>query len=115
MLNEVAKRKKLSFKKLRNKIIGYDIEAKSHSAVAAAVSQGRADVGVGIRTNAEIYGLYFILLRDEQYDFVVPNDRLYKDAVKRFLDTLKSKRFSKELERKHPGLRTTENTGSITT
>ena len=42
---------------------GYGTQTKSHNAVAAAVSQGRADWGVAIDTVARQYGLGFIPFR----------------------------------------------------
>jgi putative molybdopterin biosynthesis protein len=63
---------------------GYLAEAKSHSAVAAAVAQGRADWGVAIATVAREYGLGCLPLRDERFDFVVPADRLNRPAVATF-------------------------------
>ena len=51
---------------------GYGVQTKSHNAVAAAVPQGRADWGVAIDTVARQYGLGFIPLQEEHYDFIVP-------------------------------------------
>jgi putative molybdopterin biosynthesis protein len=67
---------------------GYSTEARSHNAVAAAVQQGRADWGVAIRTVAADYGLGFLPLREEQYDFVIPRSRLERPAVRAFRDLL---------------------------
>ena len=55
---------------------GYGVQTKSHNAVAAAVAQGRADWGVAIDTVARQYGLGFIRLQEERYDFIVPTARL---------------------------------------
>jgi putative molybdopterin biosynthesis protein len=63
---------------------GYLAEAKSHNAVAAAVAQGRADWGVAIEPVAGAYGLGFLPLRDEQYDFVIPRARRGRPAVQAF-------------------------------
>jgi putative molybdopterin biosynthesis protein len=112
-LKEIAEEKEMSFDELRSSIKGYDVEAKSHTAVAIAVLMGKADVGLGIRTVAERYGLDFIPVRPEEYDFVVRKDRLSKESVKLFLDTLTSEEFKAELERKLPGIMTTEDTGKI--
>jgi putative molybdopterin biosynthesis protein len=64
--------------------IGYGTQTKSHNAVAAAVAQGRADWGVAIDTVARQYGLGFIPLQEEQYDFIVPTARLGRPAVRAF-------------------------------
>src|SRR5205823_2436146 len=63
---------------------GFLTEAKSHPAVAAAVAQGRADWGVAIEPAAREYGLGFIPVRDERFDFVVPDDRSDRPAVAAF-------------------------------
>jgi putative molybdopterin biosynthesis protein len=63
---------------------GYWSQPKSHNAVAAAVAQGRADWGVTIESVARRYGLGFIPLQDEHYDFVVPKHRLNRPAVRTF-------------------------------
>jgi putative molybdopterin biosynthesis protein len=67
---------------------GYLTEARSHNAVAAAVAQGRADWGVAIEPVARAYGLGFLALRAEQYDFVVPRARRNRPAVRAFIDVL---------------------------
>ena len=60
---------------------GYAIQSRSHNAVAAAVSQQRADWGVAIRTVADAANLAFVPLSEEQYDFVVPEQRLTKPVL----------------------------------
>ncbi len=112
-LKRIAEERGISFEEIKRKIKGYDVEAKSHTAVAVAVLMGKADVGLGIKTVAERYGLDFIPVRPEEYDFVIRKDRLCKEAVKSFLEVLKSEEFRKELERKLPGIRVTERTGEI--
>ena len=65
-------------------IPGYRVQTKSHHAVAAAISQGRADWGVAIETVARMYGLSMIPIRVEQYDFLVPESRRNSAVVKAF-------------------------------
>ncbi len=54
---------------------GYPYEPRSHYAVAAAISQGRADWGVTIESVAREAGLRFEPLQAESYDFAVPVSR----------------------------------------
>jgi putative molybdopterin biosynthesis protein len=68
---------------------GYWTEARSHNAVAAAVTQARADWGVAIAPVAKDDGLGFLPLQDEHYDFVVPRNRLERLAVRAFCELLK--------------------------
>jgi putative molybdopterin biosynthesis protein len=63
---------------------GFAVEVRSHNAVAAAVCQGRADWGVAIEPVARAYGLAFLPLRAERYDFAVPADRWDRPAVAAF-------------------------------
>lgn len=67
---------------------GYGVQTKSHNAVAAAVKQGRADWGVAIDTVARQYGLGFIALQEEHYDFVVPRSRMERAGVRAFRELL---------------------------
>jgi putative molybdopterin biosynthesis protein len=69
---------------------GYMHQAKSHNAVAVAVAQDRADWGLAIDTVARQYGLGFLPLQPERYDFVVPAARAGRPAVRRFADLLRS-------------------------
>jgi putative molybdopterin biosynthesis protein len=69
---------------------GYMHQAKSHNAVAAAVAQHRADWGLAIDTVAREYGLGFLPLQAEQYDFVVPLARRERAPVQRFVALLQS-------------------------
>ena len=50
---------------------GYANQPKSHNAVATAIAQGRADWGVAIEPVANMYGLGFLPLAPEHYDFLV--------------------------------------------
>lgn len=67
---------------------GHAVQAKSHNAVAAAISQKRADWGLAIDTVARDYGLGFVHYRDEHYDFVIPAARASRPAVRAFQELL---------------------------
>lgn len=67
---------------------GYALQPKSHNAVAAAIRQGRADWGVAIKTVATSYELASLPLQAEHYDFVVPQSRRDRPAVKSFQQLL---------------------------
>jgi len=66
------------------KPVGYPVQPRNHNAVAAAVSQGRADWGLTLDTIARNSGLGFLPLRDERYDFVVPKSRANRAGVAAF-------------------------------
>ncbi|MGE0060885.1 MAG: molybdopterin biosynthesis protein [Xanthobacteraceae bacterium] len=69
---------------------GYANQPKSHNAVAVAIAQGRADWGVGIEPVARLYGLGFIPVAPEHFDFLIARARLGRPAVRAFLETLRS-------------------------
>jgi putative molybdopterin biosynthesis protein len=68
---------------------GYSNQPRSHNAVAAAVAQGRADWGVAISAVAELYGLAFIAIAPEEYDFLLVKNRRDRPAVQAFLALLR--------------------------
>jgi putative molybdopterin biosynthesis protein len=53
-------------------IAGYSQEEYTHLGVAAAVSSGRADCGLGIAAAAQALDLDFVPLFQERYDLVIP-------------------------------------------
>ncbi|MGZ4907680.1 MAG: substrate-binding domain-containing protein, partial [Halobacteriota archaeon] len=89
-------------------IKGYTTEARTHSAVAAAIRLGKADIGIGIRSVAELNGLDFQRIADEQYDFLIPSDRLVEAPINAFLRALQSDEFAEALPM---GLHIYERTG----
>ncbi|HEX5507950.1 MAG TPA: substrate-binding domain-containing protein, partial [Pseudolabrys sp.] len=68
---------------------GYTNQPKSHNAVAAAVAQQRADWGVAIEPVAKLYGLGFIPLSPEHYDFLLVEANRARPAVQAFLAALR--------------------------
>ena len=81
------------------KINGYEWESTTHMSVAAAVSSGAADVGVGAYSAAQAMELDFIAIGDEEYDFAVALADLDKEMVQLFIQVLKSKEFKDTLEK----------------
>lgn len=69
---------------------GYANQPKSHNAVAAAVGQGRADWGMAIENVAGLYGLGFLPVGNEHYDFILADARAERPAVQAFLSVLNS-------------------------
>ena len=84
---------------------GFFQEAKSHNSVAAAISQNRADWGIAIRSVAEDLGLGFYPIQDEEYDFILPKNRLERPEVALFLSLLQETDIQNKLAKF--GLRTT--------
>jgi putative molybdopterin biosynthesis protein len=67
---------------------GYSNQPRSHNAVAAAVAQGRADWGLAIAPVARLYGLGFLPIAPEEYDFLLVERRRDRPAVRAFLAAL---------------------------
>ncbi|MBO8179033.1 MAG: molybdopterin biosynthesis protein [Archaeoglobus sp.] len=111
-LREVAEKRGVSFQELTASIKGYTVEAKTHTSVAVSVASGKADVGVGIKSVTVNYGLDFIPLRSEEYDFLIRKDRMEKEAVRDFLECLTSEEFASRLQ-KVEGLKVYERTGEV--
>ncbi|RLG83814.1 MAG: molybdopterin biosynthesis protein [Thermoprotei archaeon] len=112
MFRRAAEELGMSFKDAVSRVRGYSYEVKTHTAVAAAVAHGRADVGVGIEYVARAYKLEFIPLAEEVLDFAIPRDRLGKKGVGEFIKTLRSDEFRKVLE-SMPGYRVLSSTGEV--
>jgi putative molybdopterin biosynthesis protein len=94
-------------------IKGYDREAATHMAVAAAVQSGSADTGMGISAAAMAMGLDFIPLGEEEYDFATLPRFLRLPTVQAFLEVLKSDALKKRL--KELGGYTWDHRGEIVT
>ena len=74
-------------------ILGYEREMTTHMAVAAAVSSGSADAGVGVLSAAKAMDLDFIPIGEEEYDFAIPEKYLQLDMFKQFIDIIESQEF----------------------
>ncbi|MEM1639547.1 MAG: molybdopterin biosynthesis protein [Desulfurococcaceae archaeon] len=89
-LKKIVEKKGLSWNKIHEIIKGYTYEVKTHTAVAVAVKQGKADVGVASGYVAELFELDFIPIGWEEYDFLIPLDKLNKAEVQAFIEAIKS-------------------------
>lgn len=79
------------------KIYGYDREELTHMSVAIQVATGSADCGMGIYSAAKIYGLDFIPVCDEEYDFIAARESADSVLFSEFLEILKSQEFKDKL------------------
>jgi putative molybdopterin biosynthesis protein len=89
LLKEEAERMGMDISEAIKNIRGYWNEAKSHNAVAIAIKNGVADVGIGIKTVARLYNLDFIPIAEENYDFLIRRSSMRKGAVEEFLRILR--------------------------
>lgn len=79
-------------------INGYENEEYTHSAVAAYVASGMADVGFGVAHAANQFGMAFVPLASEDYFMVCHNSSLASSACQRFLAMLRSDDYRTEVE-----------------
>ena len=68
---------------------GYANQPKSHNAAAAAIAQERADWGLAIEPVARLYGLGFIAVAPEHYDFLLVETRRERPVAQAFLAALR--------------------------
>lgn len=78
-------------------INGYKDEVYNHMSLAAAISSGSADVGIGILAAARSLKLDFIPVIPERFDIIVPKIFLGNKNVQAFLQLLETKEFKKEV------------------
>jgi molybdate-binding protein/DNA-binding XRE family transcriptional regulator len=95
-----------------NQVRGYDRTVSSHFEVARAVAGNQADVGIGIRSVAQLFGLDFVPLQAARYDLVVPKAYLKSHpTLVHLFETLVSRPFRDEIEAL--GGYDTTNTGTV--
>ncbi|MBP7998659.1 MAG: molybdopterin biosynthesis protein [Chloroflexi bacterium] len=69
-------------------VTGYEREEYTHLAVAAAISSGTADMGLGVVAAARALQLDFVPLAQERYDLVIPAEHGEGDLLRPLLDLL---------------------------
>jgi molybdate transport repressor ModE-like protein len=75
------------------RINGYESTELTHTAIAAFVASGMADVGFGVAPAAHHFGLDFVPIVDEDYYFACERTRLATDALAAAHDVIKSEAF----------------------
>ncbi len=78
---------------------GYDRIVSSHFEVARAIDGRQADVGIGIRSAAQLFGLDFVPLQTARYDLVVPKPYLkFHPTLAHLFEAIVSGPFRHEIE-----------------
>ncbi|MBK9168583.1 MAG: helix-turn-helix domain-containing protein [Bryobacterales bacterium] len=77
---------------------GYERMAEGHLAASRAVWALEAEACVATRSAARAFGLEFIPLESERYDFVIRRDTLHLPAVQQFLEVLQKASLRRRLE-----------------
>jgi molybdate transport repressor ModE-like protein len=94
-------------------INGFENAEFTHSAVAAYIASGMADVGIGVQTAAERFGLEFIPLLRERYMFALTIESLEDPLMHRVLSLIQSAPYREAVD-SLPGY-DGEDTGKILT
>lgn len=91
---------RLSALGIKDKVVrGYGSFVHSHFGVARYIAEDRADVGIGMRSAAQIFGLHFIPLQQARYDLVLPKRYLSSHpGLSHLLDAIASRQFRTEVE-----------------
>jgi molybdate-binding protein/DNA-binding XRE family transcriptional regulator len=77
---------------------GYERRVSSHVEMARAIASHQADVGIGIRSAAQLFGLDFVPLQAARYDLVVPKAYLKSHpTLANLFDTIVSRSFRAEI------------------
>lgn len=72
---------------------GYRQEAWTHNAVAQAIQNGTADVGLGLEAAARQAKLEFIPLFEERYDLVMSAELYATPTIQKLLDYIQARQF----------------------
>ena len=79
-------------------INGFNNTEFTHSAVAAYIASGMADVGVGVRTAAERFGLDFVPLLRERYFFALPIAALDEPTMRHVVAVVQSGAYRRAVD-----------------
>ncbi|MBI2689713.1 MAG: helix-turn-helix domain-containing protein [Acidobacteria bacterium] len=80
------------------RIVGYDRVAYGHLAAAYAVLANEADCCLATRSAAQTFGLSFVPLQSERYDFVMRRETMASPMAQSFLDVLQRASLRRRLE-----------------
>jgi putative molybdopterin biosynthesis protein len=111
ILEDVAKKMGQSFLEIVKRVNGYWYEVSTHTGVAAAIAQGRADAGVCTEYAAILYNLDYIPLTWEYYDFLINIQSMNKSAIRKFIDGLRDS-LTRSIINSFRGYEASSDTGS---
>jgi len=79
------------------RVNGYALSELTHSAIAAFVASGMADVGFGVEPAAHHFGLDFIPIADEDYYFACDRLKLEREPLAAVLQILQGSAFRQQV------------------
>ena len=80
-----------------SKINGFETTEFTHAAVAAYIASNMADVGFGVETAADRFGLDFVPLVKERYFFAIPKETRDTHTMREILSIMNSHQFIQEI------------------
>jgi putative molybdopterin biosynthesis protein len=95
-------------------IAGYAREVHTHTAVAELISQGKADLGLGLHAAARQFNLGFIPLFEERFDLAFIKEEVHNSSLSPLLDFISSAEF-RRLAKKLDGYQTIHSGDTVTT
>lgn len=81
-----------------SKIRGYNHQVSTHTEVAMAIRNDQADVGLGVLAAALAFGLEFIPITKERFDFIIPKAYFYTQPIQELLEIVRSENFTHKVE-----------------
>lgn len=81
-----------------DRIKGYDYQVSTHTEVASAIRGNRVDTGLGIHAAALAFGLDFIPVAMERFDFIIPRSVFYTESMQKLLGIIRSPDFIHKIE-----------------
>jgi putative molybdopterin biosynthesis protein len=81
-----------------DQIQGYNQEEYTHLAIAAAVSSGKADCGLGIAAAAQALALDFIPLFEERYDLIIPIEYWESELLEPLIKVIEETSFRQAVQ-----------------
>jgi putative molybdopterin biosynthesis protein len=78
-------------------IKGYDNESYTHLEIGQSIYSKEADAGIATVTVANIFGLSFIPIREEQFDMILDQSTFFEPGVQAFIEVLRSPDFRKRV------------------
>ncbi|MCX5806022.1 MAG: helix-turn-helix transcriptional regulator [Proteobacteria bacterium] len=80
-----------------SEIRGYGNESYTHLEIGQSIYSKEADVGIATITVANIFGLAFIPIREEQFDMILDQSTFFEPGVQAFIEVLRSPDFRKRV------------------
>jgi putative molybdopterin biosynthesis protein len=82
-----------------SEIRGYDNESYTHLEIGQSIHSKEADVGIATVAIANLFGLAFIPIREEQFDMILNQSTFFETGVQVLIEVLHSQDFRKRFSK----------------